>query len=117
MPHPNNKFSPVRAARLSLLLTLSLTAGIGTAIYAPLGQKQAQTPQIAPVETRSVTADAGLSTDSASSDAGVPFDRDSDATATDQQSFLRSASASSFNTGPQVVQTTQAPVIASTRGS
>lgn len=117
MPHPNNKFSPVRAARLSLLLTLSLTVGIGTVIYFPLSQKQAQTPQVAPAETRSVTADAGLSADSAGSDAGVPFDRDSDTTAADQQSFLGSASASSFNTGPQVVQTTQAPVIASTRGS
>lgn len=106
MPHPN-KFSPVRAARVLLLLTLSLTVGIGTAIYAPLGLKQAHVPQVAPGP---LTPDAGLS-------AGTPSDLDSDTPEADQPSFFGSASASSFNTSPQVVQTTRAPVIASTRGS
>lgn len=109
MPHPN-KFSPVRAARWLLLLTLSLTVGIGTAIYTPLVQKQAQALQVASAEPRPVTPDTGLSL-------GTPSDRDSDALDADQESFFGSASASRDNTGPQVVQTTQAPVIASTRGS
>ncbi len=36
MPDQTKKFNSVRATRLSLLLTLSLTVGIGTFIYAPL---------------------------------------------------------------------------------
>ena len=36
MPNPPKKFNSLRATRLSLLMALSLTVGIGTTIYAPL---------------------------------------------------------------------------------
>ncbi|MGY2896017.1 hypothetical protein [Deinococcus sp. UYEF24] len=36
MPNPPKKFNSVRATRLSLLMALSLTVGIGTTFYSPL---------------------------------------------------------------------------------
>jgi hypothetical protein len=41
MPAQPKKFNAVRATRLSLLLTLSLTVGIGTTLYAPLAHYRA----------------------------------------------------------------------------
>ena len=41
MPNQPKKFSSVRATRLSLLMALSLTVGIGTTIYAPLAHSRA----------------------------------------------------------------------------
>ena len=41
MPNPTKKFSSVRATRLSLLMALSLTVGVGTTIYAPLAHSRA----------------------------------------------------------------------------
>ena len=41
MPNPPKKFNSVRATRLSLLMALSLTVGIGTTIYVPLAHSRA----------------------------------------------------------------------------
>lgn len=127
MPHPHHKFSPVRAARLSLLLTLSLTVGIGAAIYAPLDLKQAQVAGVAPGQFRQaqfrqtqpspVASDAGQSAVNADSDPGDTSGQDSGVSAADQLSIFGSAAASSLRTVPQVVQTTQAPVLTTTQGS
>ena len=40
MPTATKKFNSVRATRLTLLLFISLTAGIGTAVYQPFGSGQ-----------------------------------------------------------------------------
>jgi len=50
MPAPTKKFDNVRATRMALLVFLSLTAGLGTAIFLPLGlAPQAQASQALPL--------------------------------------------------------------------
>ena len=93
MPNPTKKFNGLRATRLTLLLALGLTAGIGTAIYRPL--KTAQTAQVQATPQLSQTL-------SQTTDTSAPGSQ-----AADSPGWTR----------PQAVQTTQAPVIATTRGS
>jgi len=109
MPNPSKKFNSVRAARLSLLLTLSLTVGIGTAIYAPLGLKQRRiswASQVTPSSSTSVSADFGQTAETSALDFSGNPGQDPEAGSVD----------SNLNT-PQIVQTTEAPVLTTTRGS
>ncbi|AZI44222.1 hypothetical protein EHF33_15090 [Deinococcus psychrotolerans] len=60
MPKQPKKFNAVRATRLSLLMALSLTVGLGTAIYSPLahirptkaGEQQTAQAQADPISAR-----------------------------------------------------------------
>ena len=109
MPATSKKFNSVRAARLSLLLTLSLTVGIGAAIYGPLDLKQSsasQTPQVAPTASIPVTADFGQTVATSAMDFSGTSGQDPETGTVD----------SSLNT-PQIVQTTEVPVLTTTRGS
>jgi len=109
MPSTSKKFNSVRAARLSLLMTLSLTVGIGTAIYAPLDLKQRRTSwasQVTPAASTPVSADFGQTAGTSALD----FSGDS------VQDPASGSVDSNLNT-PQIVQTTDAPVLTITRGS
>ncbi|GAA4003656.1 hypothetical protein GCM10022631_13260 [Deinococcus rubellus] len=109
MPNTNKKFNSIYAARLSLLLTLSLTVGIGTAIYAPLGLKQRSTalaPQVTAPASTPVTADFGQAAVTSTLD----FSSDSEQNSED-------GSVDDRLTAPQIVQTTEAPILTTTQGS
>ncbi len=56
MPNPPKKFNSVRATRLSLLMALSLTVGIGISIYAPLAHVR---PAKAGVQQNAQAVDTG----------------------------------------------------------
>ena len=108
MPNTRKKFDSVRAARLSLLLTLGLTVGIGTAIYKPLDLKQSdasQTPQVAPTVT-SGTTDFGRTAATSALDFSDDAGQDPEAGSGD----------SSLNI-PRIVQSTEAPVLTTTQAS
>lgn len=112
MPSTSKKFNSVRATRLSLLLTLSLTAGISTAIYEPLKLKQSgvsQTRQVAPTAATPVTADFGQTVATSTLD----FTGDSG------QDLGTGFVYGSLNTPQivQIVQTTDAPVLTITQAS
>ncbi|WP_420597267.1 hypothetical protein [Deinococcus sp.] len=91
MSKPTKKFNSLRATRLTLLLAFSLTAGIGTAIYKPLATAQVAQVQATPQISQTLSQTTDMAT-----------------TTTDTQAA---------DSLPQAVQTTQAPVIATTRGS
>ena len=107
MTSTSRKFNSVHAARLSLLITLSLTVGISTAIYGPLDLKQSSTPWTSQVAPTQVTADPVPSAGSSTRDFSGDWAQDFGA---------GSASDSSLDS-PRVVQSTQAPVLSTTRGS
>ncbi len=109
MPNPSKKFNSVRAARLSLMLTLSLTVGIGTAVYVPLGLKQRNTawaPQVTTTTSTAVTSDFGQAASTATLDFSGNSGQEPEAGSVD----------SNLST-PQIVQTTEAPVLTTTQGS
>jgi hypothetical protein len=109
MPTTSKKFNNVRATRLSLLLTLSLTVGIATAIYSPLDLKQSgasQTPQVDPTASTPVTGGFGQAAATSTLDFSGDAGQDPETGAVDSNS-----------TTPQIVQTTEAPILTTTQAS
>jgi hypothetical protein len=98
MPTPSRKFNSVRATRLSLLLFISLTAGLGTAIFGPLNLAQHGQPVQA---SQPLTSQDSATADSSGSWSGPNSD----------------AEFGGQGTIPQVVQHTRNHVMTTTRAS
>ncbi|WP_161884359.1 hypothetical protein [Deinococcus alpinitundrae] len=99
MSNSTKKFNSLQATRLTLLLALSLTAGIGTAMY-----PHTATASVAPLSQAALpNADAA----SAGSDDASTWSQGPETASNEPQVW----------NAPQWAPTTQAPVIATTRGS
>lgn len=104
MSPQNKKFNSVLATRLALLLTLSLTAGIGTALYVPQAES---TPVLASAETPAA---------STLDDTGASDGSDQDSFWNDSGTETANSDSSGDST-PTINQGTQAPVRSRTRAS
>ena len=107
MTSTSRKFDSVHAARLSLIITLSLTVAISTAIYGPLDLKQRGTPWTSQATATPVPSDPAPADGTSTRDPSGDRARDAGAGSVSDSSLA----------SPQVAQSTQAPVLTTTRGS